>query len=241
MQAKDRLIVALDGDWELDELLKIAGSLSGEIGMVKVGKRNFTRFGPEVIKGLNKLGLSIFLDLKFHDIPNTVAQACEAAVALNVKIINVHASGGEAMMKRAREAVDETAKRLNVTPPLLIAVTVLTSMDQEQLKLVGIETDVKEQVARLAKLAKSCKLDGVVASAKEVGIIREAVGDDFLVVTPGIRPAGAVKNDDQSRVLTPAKAVEQGVDYIVVGRPVYGAESPLEASRMIVSEMAKVS
>lgn len=240
MQAKDRLIVALDGDWELEQLLGVASSISGEVGMVKIGKRNFTRFGPKVVKGLNDLGLQVFLDLKFHDIPNTVAEACEAAVGLNVKMINVHASGGEKMMLRARQAVDEAAERFDVKKPLLIAVTVLTSMDEEQLKLVGIEAKVEDQVVRLAKLAKKCGLDGVVASAKEVELIRKNVGDDFLVVTPGIRPQGAVKNDDQSRVLTPAKAVEQGVDYIVVGRPVYGAESPLLAAKMIVSQMAQV-
>lgn len=240
MNATKRLIVALDGDWDLPGLTDFAGRMVGEVGMVKIGKRLFTRHGPAATQCLREQGLPFFLDLKFHDIPNTVAQALGEAVALGCDMVNVHASGGSEMMKRARASVDECAARLGVPKPALIAVTVLTSLDEEQLLKVGVSAEVPEQVLRLAKLAKDCGLDGVVASPNEVGLIREALGRDFLVVTPGIRPAGKVAGDDQKRILTPAEAIRQGVDYIVVGRPVYGADDPLSAARDIVAQMAEV-
>ncbi len=238
MKAADRLIAAMDGDWNLLQLLEMGERLSGEVGMVKLGKRLFTRLGPDAVRGLVKLKLDLFLDLKYHDIPNTVADACSEAVSLGVSMLNVHASGGLEMMSRARAGVDSAAKSMGVKAPRLIAVTVLTSMDKSQLSGVGILDDVKDQVVRLALLAKEAGIDGVVASPLEVKLIREALGPDFLVVTPGIRLADKkIAGDDQKRVMTPYDAVNSGVDYIVMGRPIYGADDPAKAARAIVAQM----
>ncbi len=240
MQAHERLIVGMDGDWSLTELQQVARSFAGDVGMVKIGKRLFTRHGPEAVRQMCELGHKVFLDLKFHDIPNTVAQACSEAVRLGCSMLNVHAAGGPVMMKRAREAVIQTAAELGIPAPKLIAVTVLTSIDEEQLASIGIERKPSEQVALLAKLAFDCGLDGVVASPREIQLIREATGPDFLIVTPGVRPAGGVQNDDQKRVMTPADACKAGASYLVIGRPIIAAEDPAAAAREIAGQMEEI-
>lgn len=237
MDARERLIVAFDGDWSLAELDRIGAELSGRIGMAKIGKRLFTRHGPGVIEKLVAHSLPVFLDLKFNDIPNTVAEACAEAVATGAAMLDVHASGGREMMLRARESVDEAASRLGVVPPILIAVTVLTSFDEGSLNEVGVSGPLQEQVRRLASLAAVCGLDGAVASPREIEVIRKACGPDFLIVTPGIRPGGAVMGDDQKRVLSPSAALEKGADYIVVGRPIIAAPDPVAAAREVIAEM----
>jgi orotidine-5'-phosphate decarboxylase len=240
MERNKQLIVALDGDWDLDGVSHIAGLLAGEVGMAKIGKRLFTRFGPEVVRRVRNTGLPVFLDLKFHDIPNTVATAVGEAVHLGVSMLTLHAAGGREMLKRAKAGALEEAGRLGVLPPSIVAVTVLTSLDDASLSEVGVSGGVSAQVERLSRLAYECDLDGVVASPMEIGLIRKVCGHDFLLVTPGIRPSGKVAGDDQSRVLTPAAAIKEGVDYIVVGRPIYGASDPVEAARQIVAEMETV-
>ncbi len=188
---------------------------------LKVGFELFVAAGPEFVRQLTGRGFEVFLDLKFHDIPNTVASACKAAASLGVWMINVHASGGAKMMQAAREALQGCAN-----PPKLIAVTVLTSMDKAQLAGTGVTAEPAEQVQHLAQLAASSGLDGVVCSAQEARLLREVLGQDFLLVTPGIRPAGS-EQGDQSRVMTPAQAREAGVSYVVVGRPITQAADPL--------------
>jgi orotidine-5'-phosphate decarboxylase len=173
-------------------------------------------------------GFNVFLDLKFHDIPNTVAQACAAATRLGVWMLNVHAAGGRSMLKAARDAVGGTAAETGLPRPLLIAVTVLTSLDHAALRDTGIETDPGRHALRLAALARDCGLDGVVCSAVEAPSMRSAFGPDFALVTPGIRPAGS-SADDQARIVTPEQAVENGANYLVVGRPITGAENPVAA------------
>lgn len=189
---------------------------------LKIGKELFTREGPELVRHFVRQGHDVFLDLKFHDIPNTVAQACRAAAALGVWMVNVHALGGSKMMKAARVALDEASGRR----PLLIGVTVLTSMGQEDLEEIGVHTEPAQQVLRLATLAKASGLDGVVCSPLEVAMLRREIGPDFRLVTPGVRPQGAAL-DDQARVLTPVDAIRSGSDYLVIGRPVTKAEDPL--------------
>ncbi len=226
-----RVIVALDfsdGEraWELVTRLQ-PGSCR-----LKVGKELFTRAGPALVRRLVERGFDVFLDLKFHDIPNTVARACEAAAALGVWMVNVHASGGSKMMVAAREALDQAAGRR----PLLIAVTVLTSMGSEDLRELGLEVEPQEQVARLAALAKTSGLDGVVCSPREAGELREQMGANFRLVTPGVRPKG-VSMDDQTRVLTPGEAILSGSDYLVIGRPITQAADPVAALAAINTDI----
>ncbi|MBO1927980.1 orotidine-5'-phosphate decarboxylase [Thiomicrorhabdus sp. 6S2-11] len=190
---------------------------------LKVGKELFAVAGPDFVKALIAKGFDVFLDLKYHDIPNTVAKAVQAAARMGVWMVNVHASGGSKMMKAAKEALAEFEK-----PPLLIAVTVLTSMQQEDLAELGLDIEPKEQVLRLAKLTKASGLDGVVCSAQEVTMLREEIGDDFCLVTPGIRPAGSDVND-QKRIMTPPDAMQAGSSYLVIGRPITKAENPVAA------------
>lgn len=235
----ERLIVAMDGDWNLDELVAMAARFAPSVGMVKIGKKAFTRFGPEVLRRLNAAGVKVFLDLKFHDIPNTVAGACAEAVRHGVAMLNVHAAGGPEMMRRAREAVDAEVAR-GAARPLLIAVTVLTSLNDEALRQVGVTSPVSEQVERLARLAQAAGLDGVVASPKEISLIRAACGPDFAIVTPGIRRAepGSVAHDDQQRVATAAGAYRAGASHLVIGRPIYEAPDPLAAAQAFAAEVA---
>jgi orotidine-5'-phosphate decarboxylase len=195
---------------------------------VKVGKELFTAAGPDFVRACVARGFRVFLDLKFHDIPTTCAQACAAATRLGVWMVNVHASGGGPMMAAARKAVDDAARDAGRAPPLLIAVTVLTSLGAEDLASIGVPATPAEHVVRLAKLAQGAGLDGVVCSAKEAVALRAACGPDFRLVTPGIRPAGAAAQD-QVRVTTPAEAIAAGADWLVIGRPITGAPDPAQA------------
>lgn len=229
--ADPAIIVALDYA-EAADALALAERLDPAACRLKVGKELFTAAGPQLVQALIVRGFDVFLDLKFHDIPNTVAKACEAAARLGVWMLNVHASGGLAMMQAAREGVVRSGRN-----PRLIAVTVLTSMDQTALKQVGVATSVQGQVLHLAGLTKEAGLDGVVCSAQEATLLRSALGPDFCLVTPGIRPASA-SLDDQSRVVTPADAVRNGAHYLVIGRPITAAADPLAALAAIAREIS---
>lgn len=212
--------------------MALAERLNPQQCRLKVGKELFTAAGPQLIERLQTLGFDVFLDLKFHDIPNTVAGACRAAQALGVWMVNVHASGGRRMLSAAREALEaSTGPR-----PLLIAVTVLTSMEQSDLQEIGLDVTPQQQVLRLAQLTRDCGLDGVVCSAQEASVLKQACGAEFRLVTPGIRPAGA-QADDQRRVLTPAQALAAGADYLVVGRPISAAADPAVALAALVAEI----
>lgn len=225
-----KIVVALDYA-DAKNALKLAEQLDPEICRVKVGKELFTAAGPQLVESLIGLGHSVFLDLKFHDIPTTVAKACEAASRLGVWMLNVHASGGSAMMEAAREGVERSGQQ-----PLLIAVTVLTSMNQQMLNEIGVKNAIADQVLNLATLTQKSGLDGVVCSAQEAPILRKALGDKFCLVTPGIRPADAAL-DDQSRVVSPNQALALGSSYLVIGRPVTQSKNPLEALRKIHEEI----
>ena len=226
-----RIIVALDFA-DPERALALAGRLEPAACGLKVGKELFVAAGPEPVRQMIERGFRVFLDLKFHDIPNTVAQACAAATRLGVWMMNVHASGGRAMLQAARQAVARTAEENSLPPPLLVAVTVLTSLDAADLGEVGIADSTESHVLRLARLAAACGLDGVVCSAAEAPSLRRAMGPHFRLVTPGIRPAG-VATDDQARVVTPEAALADGADYLVIGRPITQAPDPLAALRDI--------
>lgn len=226
-----RIIVALDVA-DREQALAMAGRLDPALCRLKVGKELFTAAGPALLEGLRERGFEIFLDLKFHDIPNTVAGACRAAAELGVWMINVHALGGRRMLEAAREAVDQHKG----TRPLIAAVTVLTSMSREDMVEVGLTGEPTYQVVRLAKLAQQSGMDGVVCSAHEAPMLRENHGPEFLLVTPGIRPAGSDAGD-QRRVMTPKAALEAGSDYLVVGRPVTRAEDPMAVLQALAAEV----
>ena len=232
-QGSPKLLVALDFDNEVP-CIELARQLNPELCRLKVGKELFVSCGPQLVEKLQAMGFDIFLDLKFHDIPNTVAKAVKSASQLGVWMVNVHASGGEKMMRAAREAIDSCQHK-----PLLIAVTVLTSMDNTDLAGIGLDVQPAEQVERLALLAKSSGMDGVVCSAQELGLIKGVCGSDFLAVTPGIRPSGSDVGD-QKRIMTPEQAISSGSDYIVVGRPITQSESPLETCASIAHSIASL-
>lgn len=225
------LIVALDYANECDALV-LADQLDPAACRVKVGKELFTACGPAIVEHLQERGFDVFLDLKFHDIPQTVAKACRAAARLGVWMLNVHASGGSTMLRAAREAVNDAA---GTQRTLLVAVTVLTSMNDAALREVGVNSSVQDQVGRLATLAAECALDGIVCSALEASRLRESV-PELLRVTPGIRPAQYAE-DDQRRIMTPAAALAAGSDFLVVGRPITAAEDPAQALGQILSEL----
>lgn len=237
VSAKEKLIVALDVE-SADEALRLYGALRNEAGMFKVGSQLFTSAGPDLVRRLVGEGARIFLDLKFHDIPNTVAAAAREAVRLGVALFNVHAAGGTEMMRSASDATAAEAARLGVKKPNLIAVTVLTSMDADTLNETGVTgANVEEQVQRLARLADAAGLDGVVASPHEIVLVRETVAHaDFLVVTPGVSPSAAAYAD-QKRVASPSEAIRRGADFIVVGRAILNAPDPASAARAVVKEM----
>lgn len=225
------VIVALDYDTP-EAALAMAERLDPAKCRVKVGKELFTIAGPDLVRALVKSGFDVFLDLKFHDIPNTVAAAVKAAAQLGVWMVNVHASGGERMMRAAAEALAPLGEH----KPLLIGVTVLTSTAEEELPAIGVSRPLGEQVKALAKLTQSSGLDGVVCSAMEAQALKAECGDDFALVTPGIRPAGSA-SDDQRRIVTPAEALKDGSDYLVIGRPITGAADPLVALDSILQEI----
>ena len=234
---KDRVLVALDVETR-DEALRLADTLRGSVGGFKIGSRLFTAEGPSMVRALTERGDRVFLDLKFHDIPNTVATAVEAATQLGVWMLNVHASGGTAMMRAARAAAHDAAATHKVTPPLVIAVTVLTSMSQAALQETGVPIDLMDQVLRLAELTRDAGLDGVVASPRETSAIRRRLGAEFAIVTPGIRGGAAVAaKDDQERTMSPADAVAAGASYLVVGRPIIAAPDPKAAARAIMESL----
>jgi orotidine-5'-phosphate decarboxylase len=225
-----KIIVALDYP-QAAPALELVQRLEPSLCRLKVGKELFTSAGPQFVEQLQKRGFDVFLDLKFHDIPNTTAQACKAAASLGVWMVNVHALGGRRMMETAREALENVANR-----PKLIAVTVLTSMAQEDLHGIGITASPAEMVSRLAGLAKDSGLDGVVCSAQEASALRQQCGKDFCLVTPGIRPANVAAND-QSRIMTPRAALEAGSSYLVIGRPITQATDPLTALKEITQDI----
>ena len=236
MKPSEKLIVALDVE-TAHRALDLFDALQDVAGTFKIGSQLFTAAGPEIVRQIVARGGRVFLDLKFHDIPNTVAAAGVEATRLGVSIFNVHASGGVEMMKRTAEAVAEIAERERLIKPKVIAVTLLTSLDQGSLEQLGINDEPPEVVARLARVTTNCGLDGVVASPQEIRIIRETIAKrDFLIVTPGIR-SSADATQDQRRTLTAAEAIRAGADYLVVGRPIINAEDPLGAARKIVEEI----
>jgi orotidine-5'-phosphate decarboxylase len=234
---RERLVVALDVD-SLNQLRSLVRRLAPQVGMFKVGKQLFTHAGPQAVRLIQELGGEIFLDLKFHDIPNTVAKAAVEATRLGVKMFNVHASGSLEMMRATVKEVRRVCRQERRRRPIMLAVTVLTSLNEDDLKRVGIDGEVADQVVRLALLTKEAGMDGVVASPHEVADIREACGRRFVIVTPGIRPFDSNRNDQQ-RVMTPADAIRSGVDYIVVGRPILEAKDPLCAAQEIVAQMER--
>ncbi len=224
----NQLLVALDVDTAAQARV-LADELRGSVGGFKIGKQLFTSQGPRIVEELAGRGDRVFLDLKFHDIPNTVASAVRSATRLGVWMVTVHASGGSAMMRAAREAVDEEAARLSrPAAPIIVAVTVLTSLDDAALAETGVTSTVTAQVERLAALAQEARLDGVVASPREIGLIRSTCGHSFIIVTPGIRGPGDEK-DDQQRTATAAEALGVGATYLVIGRPITSAANPREA------------
>ena len=235
----DKLLVALDVETG-QRALDLASALKGVAGGFKIGSRLFTREGPELVRTLGASGARVFLDLKFHDIPNTVAQAVDAAVHTGAWMINVHASGGIPMMEAAARAGREAAQRLRQPPALLIGVTVLTSMDEAGLRDTGIQRSLLDHVVALARMTQAAGLDGVVASPRETASIRKACGDQFTIVTPGIRGASAgIERSDQLRTMGPAEALRAGASYIVVGRPIIAAPDPRAAAETIAGELGR--
>ncbi len=235
-EAKKRLIFALDVD-SFEEAQEWVKRLHTKVGLFKIGKQLFTKCGPEIVEMVRAEGGEVFLDLKYHDIPNTVAKAGVEACRLGVKMFNVHALGGLEMMQQTVTEVNAWCAADNSERPIMLAVTILTSSTEETLKKIGIDRPVSEMVPRLAALAKEAGFDGVVASPKEVGLIRQTCGDDFNIVTPGVRPSFA-SLDDQKRVTTPSEAISNGADYLVVGRPISAAADPVAAADLILQEIA---
>ena len=224
------IIVALDFP-NAETALNLARQLGNEHCRIKIGKELFTRAGPQLVEKLVAEGFEIFLDLKYHDIPNTVARACEAAAELGVWMVNIHAQGGRNMMLQAREALEKYHQR-----PLLIAVSILTSLDENDLLAIGMRGSLEDNVLRLARLTKACGLDGLVCSPREIVPIRKEIDRDFILVTPGIRPASSQVND-QKRIMTPQEALKLGANYLVIGRPITAAPHPLQALQDIETSL----
>jgi orotidine-5'-phosphate decarboxylase len=230
-----KIIVALDFA-DAAEAMALAARLDARKCALKVGKELFVAAGPELVRRMIDRGFRVFLDLKFHDIPNTVARACTAATRLGVWMLNVHAAGGRSMLRAAREAVDRTASERATATPLLIAVTVLTSLDAGDLEAIGFTGTPDALALKLARLSQDCGLDGVVCSAVEAPMLRKALGTRAKLVTPGIRPAEAAA-DDQARIATPAAAIANGADYLVIGRPITGSPDPPAALERIIATL----
>lgn len=235
-EGRNPILVAIDTP-ELDRAKQLAHSLAGNVGGIKLGLEFFNAHGPAGVAGVAGDRGDLFLDLKYHDIPNTVAGAVRAAAKLRPMILNVHAGGGPAMMRAALEAAESESTRLGIARPRVIAVTVLTSMDDGDLDAVGQRGPAADQVVRLARLARDCGLDGVVCSPLEIAAIRAACGPDFTLVVPGIRPVGATVGD-QKRFMTPREAIDAGADWLVIGRPITGAPDPAAAAREILRQLA---
>jgi len=236
---KNKLIVALDVS-TARQARELVQALQDVVCMFKIGAQLFTGAGPDIVREITRSGSRVFLDLKFHDIPNTVAAAGAEATRLGVSLFNLHAAGGSEMMRRTAEAVSKTADAEGRSRPSVIAVTVLTSADAATLSETGIGFSIEDQVRTLSLLAESSGMDGVVASAREIALVRSAIKrESFLVVTPGIRPSDS-ELDDQKRVMTAAEAINAGADYLVVGRPITGAKDPRQAAEHIIDEMARV-
>lgn len=234
--SKEKLIVALDVSTR-DKALELVRELAHEVGFFKVGMELFYGAGPAIVQEIVAAGSKVFLDLKLHDIPNTVGRATRVLAGLGASIINVHAAGGRVMMEAAREAAAEEAKRLGLPAPLVVAVTILTSIDQASFnRELGFAGPVEDRVRAWALLAREAGLDGVVCSPREIRLVRDVCGPDFKIITPGIRPVG-FGPDDQSRVLTPGEAVQAGASYIVVGRPITAATNRVEAARGIIRDI----
>ena len=234
----NRLIVALDVH-TMDDVRSLVSTLGDTVTYYKVGMELFYSVGPDVVRWLKEQGKHVFLDLKLHDIPNTVAGGLASLMGLGADIVNVHASGGYTMMKTAATKLHAAAAEQGIPCPKIIGVTVLTSMNEDDWKKLGETEPMADRVTRLAKLAKAAGLDGVVASPQEAAGIREACGDDFLIVTPGVRPSGA-SVDDQSRIATPAQALQNGATHLVIGRPIRAAKDPKTAALAILKEMERV-
>lgn len=239
MNGDKRLIVALDVH-SMEKVQQLVEQLGDSVNYYKVGMELFYSVGSQVITYLRQQNKDIFLDLKLHDIPNTVGQGLASLTELGANILNVHASGGFTMMQTAAKAVKNKAEQMKICPPKLIAVTVLTSMNKEEWLTLGFDSELSGQVVHLAKLAQKAGLDGVVASPQEAAQIRAACGNDFIIVTPGIRPSGAAIND-QSRIATPAGALLNGANHLVIGRPITGVSDPRQAAEDILKEMRDYS
>jgi len=232
----DKLIFALDAA-DYEDALSWIERLSGHVGMFKVGKELFTSVGPKIVESIKQRGGRVFLDLKFHDIPNTVARAAEAAVGLNVDMFNIHAAGGSRMIRETVDAVAACAQKRGVQRPVVLAVTVLTSLNNSDLKEIGFDLTTNELVLHLSQMAQKAGASGVVASPQDIAALRRERGDDFVIVTPGIRSSLEPVKDDQKRTLSAFEAISAGADYIVVGRPIRQAKDPLEACRQIIQEI----
>ncbi len=236
MQVKDRIILALDVDNEV-LALNLVEKLQSHVGLFKVGMQLYHSVGPEIINKIHDLGGQVFLDLKFHDIPNTVGAVSRVAARYGCLMFNVHTAGGSTMMKTAAEAVKEEAERRGISPSRVLGVTLLTSLSREQINNeLGLPGAIQDTVVKWSALAKDSGLDGVVASPQEVPAIRKECGPDFLIVTPGVRPTWAA-TQDQKRFTTPREAIDLGSDYLVIGRPVTAASDPVEATRRIIAEL----
>ena len=236
---RERLIFALDVGGGLEEALSWVDRLEGHVGLFKVGKESFVRHGTEIVRQVHTRGGKVFLDLKFHDIPHTVARAAEAAFALGVAMFNVHALGGQEMMRQTVSAVQQIAKEQDKPQPIVLAVTVLTSLSNGDLKIMGFDRGTRDTALILARLAQDAGVSGVVASAEDAAAIRKACGGAFLIVTPGIRGAKEVAGDDQKRIVAPCEAVVCGADYLVVGRPIRQAADPAGEADGIAGEIAR--
>jgi len=239
LSARERLVLALDVN-NFKRAEELVDKLTDYVGVFKIGNQLFTAEGTKVIKMVQEKGGKVFLDLKFHDIPNTVARAAEVVSKLGVYIFDIHTSGGYEMMKATVEASKKLSFALGISKPLILGVTLLTSINQEILeKEIGIKKSLEEQVVHLAKLAEAAGLDGVVASPWEIKALRAACGEGFVILTPGIRPAGK-SDDDQKRIMTPQEAIKLGADFIVIGRPITNATNPVKASQEILKEMEEI-
>lgn len=238
LSAKDRLVVALDVD-SRQQALSLVDQLKDFVGLFKIGSQLFTSNGPSLVSEIVKQGAKVFLDLKYHDIPNTVASAVVAAMRLGVSICNVHALGGSEMMRQVKDQCENIAARENLTKPIILAVTVLTSHNQDSINKIGINEPLSDLVVRLAKLTAESGLDGVVASAHEISLVRKAVASPFVILTPGLRPSWA-DHQDQKRVMTPEEALQAGADYLVIGRPIIAHNSPASAAQEILSSLEKL-